>query len=68
MTEGGRSTTYDERADISRRLDSLEADLNRFRSDCSEKRDCMITDRLDMVMLRCWHWNECSEGGSCVVD
>jgi hypothetical protein len=31
MTEGGRSTTYDERADISRRLDSLETDLNRFR-------------------------------------
>ena len=31
MTEGGRSTTNDERADISRRLDSLETDLNRFR-------------------------------------
>jgi hypothetical protein len=31
MTEGGRSTTYDERADISRRLDSLESDLNRYR-------------------------------------
>jgi hypothetical protein len=31
MTEGGRSTTYEQRADISRRLDSLEADLNRFR-------------------------------------
>ena len=31
MTEGGRSTTYEERADISRRLDSLGADLNRFR-------------------------------------
>lgn len=31
MTEGGRSTTYEERADISRRLDSLESDLNRFR-------------------------------------
>jgi hypothetical protein len=31
MTEGGRSTTYEERADISRRLDSLETDLNRFR-------------------------------------
>jgi predicted nuclease with TOPRIM domain len=30
MTEGGRSTTYEESADISRRLDSLEADLNRF--------------------------------------
>ena len=31
MTEGGRSTTYEERADISRRLDSLETDLNRYR-------------------------------------
>ena len=31
MTEGGRSTTSEERADISRRLDSLETDLNRFR-------------------------------------
>ena len=31
MTEAGRSTTYEERADISRRLDSLEADLNRYR-------------------------------------
>jgi hypothetical protein len=31
MTEGGKSTTYEERADISRRLDSLETDLNRFR-------------------------------------
>ena len=31
MTEGGRLLTYDERADISRRLDSLEIDLNRFR-------------------------------------
>ena len=31
MTEGGRYTTADERADISRRLDSLETDLNRFR-------------------------------------
>lgn len=31
MTEGGRYTTYEERADISRRLDSLEMDLNRFR-------------------------------------
>ncbi|MGE5849906.1 MAG: hypothetical protein ACM362_07255 [Candidatus Methylomirabilota bacterium] len=31
MTEGGRPTTYEERADISRRLDSLETDLNRFR-------------------------------------
>lgn len=31
MTEGGRYTTNEERADISRRLDSLEIDLNRFR-------------------------------------
>jgi hypothetical protein len=31
MTEGGRNTTYEERADISRRLDSLETDLNRYR-------------------------------------
>ena len=31
MTEGGRSTTYEQRTDISRRLDSLETDLNRFR-------------------------------------
>ena len=31
MTEGGKSTPYEERADISRRLDSLETDLNRFR-------------------------------------
>jgi hypothetical protein len=31
MTEGGRSTTSEERADISRRLDSLETELNRFR-------------------------------------
>jgi len=31
MTDGGRSTTYEERADIARRLDSLETDLNRFR-------------------------------------
>ncbi|OPY72970.1 MAG: hypothetical protein A4E62_00678 [Syntrophorhabdus sp. PtaU1.Bin002] len=31
MTEGGRYTTYEERADISRRLDALETDLNRFR-------------------------------------
>ena len=31
MTEGGRSTTYEERTGISRRLDSLETDLNRFR-------------------------------------
>ena len=31
MTEGGRSTTYVERAGISRRLDALETDLNRYR-------------------------------------
>jgi len=31
MTEGGRYTTSEESADISRRLDSLETDLNRFR-------------------------------------
>ena len=31
MTEGGRYTTSDESADISRRLDSLESDLNRYR-------------------------------------
>src|SRR5665647_1003086 len=31
MTEGSRPTTNEERADISRRLDSLETDLNRFR-------------------------------------
>jgi hypothetical protein len=31
MTEGGRYTTDEERTDISRRLDSLEMDLNRFR-------------------------------------
>jgi len=31
MTEAGRSTTYEERADIARRLDSSETDLNRFR-------------------------------------
>ncbi|MCE5275841.1 MAG: hypothetical protein LLG43_11990 [Deltaproteobacteria bacterium] len=31
MTEEGRSTSYEERTDLSRRLDSLEADLNRFR-------------------------------------
>jgi hypothetical protein len=31
MTEGGRSSTYEERAGISRRLDALDADLNRFR-------------------------------------
>jgi hypothetical protein len=32
MTEGGRSITYEERADISRRLDSLETELNRYLS------------------------------------
>lgn len=31
MTEGGRYSTHEERADISRRLDSLEMDLNRYR-------------------------------------
>ena len=31
MTEGGRSSTYEERSDISRRLDALETDLNRYR-------------------------------------
>lgn len=31
MTEGGRYASYEESADISRRLDSLETDLNRFR-------------------------------------
>ena len=31
LTEGGRYTTNEERADISRRLDSLETDINRFR-------------------------------------
>jgi hypothetical protein len=30
MTEGGRYATHEERVDISRRLDSLETDLNRF--------------------------------------
>ena len=29
MTEGGRYSSYQERADISRRLDSLETDMNR---------------------------------------
>jgi len=33
MTEGGRSAAYEESSDISRRLDSLETDLNRYRSD-----------------------------------
>ena len=32
MTEGARSTTVEERSDISRRLDSLETELNRYRS------------------------------------
>ena len=31
MTEEGRPTAYEDRADISRRLDSLETDLNRLR-------------------------------------
>jgi len=31
MTEGGRYIAHEEGADISRRLDSLEADLNRLR-------------------------------------
>jgi len=31
MTEGGRYSTSDERADISRRLYSLETDINRYR-------------------------------------
>lgn len=31
MTEGGRYTTQEERADISRRIDSVESDLNRHR-------------------------------------
>jgi len=31
MTDGGRNTSSEERTDISRRLDSLESDLNRFR-------------------------------------
>ena len=31
MTDGGRNTSNEERTDISRRLDSLESDLNRFR-------------------------------------
>lgn len=31
MTEGGKYPTYEERTDISRRLDSLERDLNRYR-------------------------------------
>jgi hypothetical protein len=31
LTEGGRYATNEERADISRRLDSLETDINRYR-------------------------------------
>jgi hypothetical protein len=31
MTEGGRYIAYEERTSISRRLDSLESDLNRYR-------------------------------------
>ena len=31
LTEGGRYTTNEERSDISRRLDALETDLNRYR-------------------------------------
>ena len=31
MTDGGRSSSYEERTDISRRLDSLETDLGRYR-------------------------------------
>ncbi|MCX5806731.1 MAG: hypothetical protein NT010_11835 [Proteobacteria bacterium] len=31
MTDGGRYAAYDERTDISRRLDSLEMDINRYR-------------------------------------
>lgn len=31
MTEGGRYATHEERSDISRRLDSLETELNRYR-------------------------------------
>ncbi len=31
MTEGGRSTTYEERDDIARRLDGLETELKRYR-------------------------------------
>jgi hypothetical protein len=31
MTEGGRYAAHEERADVSRRLDSLETDLNRYR-------------------------------------
>ena len=31
MTDGGRYATYEERTNISRRLDALDADVNRFR-------------------------------------
>lgn len=31
MTEGGRHAAHEERADVSRRLDSLETDMNRYR-------------------------------------
>lgn len=31
MTDGGRNSSYEEGTDISRRLDSLESDLNRYR-------------------------------------
>jgi len=31
MTEGGRYASHEERSDVSRRLDSLEMDINRFR-------------------------------------
>ena len=31
MTDGGRNPSYEERADSTRRLDSLETELNRFR-------------------------------------
>jgi hypothetical protein len=31
MTEGGRYTEREERKEISRRLDSLETDINRYR-------------------------------------
>ena len=31
MTEGGRYSTNEERTDISRRLNSLESDMNRYR-------------------------------------
>jgi hypothetical protein len=31
MTEGGKYSTHEERVDISRRLDLLERDLDRYR-------------------------------------